>query len=214
MMQKKFSLLFLLIGFAFTSFAQLQSPEQFLGYKIGTHFTPHWRIVEYYKHVAAAVPSMVKLQPYGQTNEGRPLLVAYVSTAENISNLETIRSNNLKSAATGNRAPAGTPVIVWLSYNVHGNEPASSEAAMQTLFALVDPSNMQTKSWLQNTLVIMDPCLNPDGRVRYVNWFNSVAGTTYNPSVFAREHREPWPGGRTNHYNFDLNRDWAWQTQI
>src|SRR6476659_662803 len=183
-MNKKGILIFLFLISVCTSFAQLQSPEQFFGYKIGSRYTPHWRIVDYFKSVAAAVPAMVKLQPYGQTNEGRPLMVAYVSTAENISNLETIRSNNLKSAATGNGAPAGTPVIVWLSYNVHGNEPASSEAAMQTLFALVELSNMQTKSWLQNTLVIMEPCLNPDGRDRYVNWFNSVAGTTYNPSVF------------------------------
>ena len=97
---------------------------------------------------------------------------------------------------------------------MHGNETSSSEVALLTLYSLVDPANTQTKTWLQNTVVIIDPCLNPDGRDRYVNWFNSVAGKTYNPSLDAREHREPWPGGRTNHYNFDLNRDWAWQTQI
>ena len=107
-----------------------------------------------------------------------------------------------------------TPAIVWLSYNVHGNETSSSEASMLTLFALVDPANTQSKEWLKNTVVVIDPCLNPDGRERYINWYNSMIGTQYNPQVVAREHREPWPGGRSNHYNFDLNRDWVWQTQV
>ena len=165
-MKKGFFGFFLLL-YVTTSFAQLQSPEQFLGYKIGTRFTPHWRILEYYRHVAAASPSLVKLQPYGQTNEGRPLLVAFVSNASNISNLENIRTNNLGIARM---APGGTtanaPAIVWLSYNVHGNETSSSEASMLTLYALVEPSNTKAKQWLQNTVVIMDPCLNPDGRDR------------------------------------------------
>jgi hypothetical protein len=213
-MHQRLSFVFILLFLASSAWAQLQSPEQFLGYKIGSRYTPHWRIVEYYKHVAAAAPSMVKLQPYGQTNEGRPLLVAYVSSAANVSNLELIRSNNLNIATTGNAPASGTPALVWLSYNVHGNETSSSEAGMLTLFALVDPANTQTKAWLQNTVVIIDPCLNPDGRDRYVSWFNSVSGKRHNPNLSAREHREPWPGGRSNHYNFDLNRDWAWQTQV
>src|SRR6476469_5170904 len=128
-MNKKGILIFLFLISVCTSFAQLQSPEQFFGYKIGSRYTPHWRIVDYFKSVAAAVPAMVKLQPYGQTNEGRPLMVAYVSTAANITNLETIRNNNKNAAATGSAPVAGAPVIVWLSYNVHGNETSSSEAA-------------------------------------------------------------------------------------
>src|SRR5690606_10518620 len=98
--------------------------------------------------------------------------------------------------------------------NVHGNEASSSEASMLTIFSLVDPKNQETGNWLKNTIIIIDPCLNPDGRDRYVNWYNSVAGKHYNPALNSREHREPWPGGRSNHYNYDLNRDWAWQTQI
>ena len=198
------------------SIAQLKSPEEFLGYKIGTHFTPHWKLVDYFKSVAAAVPSMVKLEQYGQTNEGRPLIVAFVSNEAHISNLENIRQHNLSIARQGNpiNGSYDYPAIVWLSYNVHGNEASSSEASMLTLFALVDPKNTQTKPWLKNTLVVIDPCLNPDGRDRYVNWFNSIVGKAPNPSIMAREHEEPWPGGRTNHYNFDLNRDWAWQTQV
>lgn len=198
------------------SFAQLKSPEEFLGYRVGTKFTPHWKIVDYFKSVAAAVPSIVKLEQYGQTNEGRPLLVAYVSSEANVSNLENIRQHNLSLArqAGSVNGEFEYPSIVWLSYNVHGNEASSSEASMLTLYALVDPKNAQTRQWLKNTLVVIDPCLNPDGRDRYVNWFNSIAGKNPNPSLDAREHDEPWPGGRTNHYNFDLNRDWSWQTQV
>ncbi len=199
------------------SFAQLKSPEAFLGYKIGTRYTPHWRVVSYFQYVAQTLPGTVKLEQYGETNEHRPLYTAFISSAENMSNLENIRLNNLRLAnlAKDKAMPSeNAPAIVWLSYNVHGNETSSSEAALLTIFALADPSNTQTKEWLKNTVVIMDPCVNPDGRDRYVNWFNSMVGVQYNPRLDSREHREPWPGGRSNHYNFDLNRDWAWQTQV
>lgn len=209
-----FSFLFITI---LTVHAQLKSPEEFLGYKIGSHFTPHWKIVNYFHQVADNASSMVKLQQYGETNEGRPLLVAFVSSPENIKRLDDIRMNNLRLADLAKdkmlAVEDNAPVIVWLSYNVHGNEASSSEAAMLTLYSLVDPSNTKTKEWLKNAVVIIDPCLNPDGRERYVNWYNSVVGKNYDPHLDAREHHEPWPGGRTNHYNFDLNRDWAWQTQ-
>ena len=194
----------------------LQSPEQFLGYKIGSRYTPHYKIVNYFKAVAQAMPNMVKIEKYGETNEGRELLLAYITSSANGKQLEQIRQNNLALTGMNKSTPLleGTPPIVWLSYNVHGNETSSSEAAMLTIFALVDPLNTQTKEWLKNTIVIMDPCINPDGRDRYVNWFNSVRGVTADPYPKSREHSEPWPGGRSNHYNFDLNRDWAWQTQI
>ncbi|HEX5027090.1 MAG TPA: M14 family metallopeptidase [Agriterribacter sp.] len=197
--------------------AQLKSPDDFLGYKLGTQFTPHFKIVNYFNHVAAVLPATVKLQTYGQTNEGRPLIATFISTEENIKNLENIRINNLRLAHITHDKTApdeNAPVIVWLSYNVHGNETSSSEAAMLTLYELANPANTKTKEWLKNTVVVMDPCLNPDGHDRYVNWFNTVVGKNYNLDLTAREHMEPWPGGRTNHYNFDLNRDWVWQTQL
>lgn len=197
--------------------AQVKSPEQFLGYKSGSRYTPHYNIVNYCKQVAEAVPNMVKLEQYGTTNEGRPLLLLYVTSPENLSRLEAIRQNNLRLAGMTRDKMAPDekgPAIVWLSYNVHGNETSSSEAAMLTLYELVNPSNTKTKEWLQHTVVIIDPCINPDGRDRYVNWFNSVVGQQPNPQPYTREHSEPWPGGRSNHYYFDLNRDWAWQTQV
>ncbi|MCW3087177.1 MAG: family carboxypeptidase [Sediminibacterium sp.] len=212
-----------LLGFAClmavaAGFAQgLQSPEQYLGYKVGSRYTRHHKIVEYFRAVAQARPEMVKLEKYGETNEGRELILAFIASPENLQKLETIRNNNLRLAGLGDKAGASTesaPGIVWLSYNVHGNETSSSEAALLTLYALVDPNNTQTKEWLKNTVVVIDPCINPDGRDRYVNWFNGMVGKDFNADPMAREHVEPWPGGRTNHYNFDLNRDWAWQTQV
>ncbi|MEO6148591.1 MAG: M14 family metallopeptidase [Mucilaginibacter sp.] len=216
-MTKKISLLLICVWAVLTASAQkIQSPAEFLGYKLGTQFTSHQHITDYVNYIAKAAPGNVKLVEYGSTNEGRPLMAAFVGSAENISRLEEIRKNNLRLA--GIETPAATvdvitPIIVWLSYNVHGNEPSSSEAALQTLFDLVDPANTPTKAWLKNTLVVIDPCLNPDGRERYVNFYNSVKGQTPDANPAAREHSEAWPGGRTNHYFFDLNRDWAWQVQ-
>ncbi|MFT4203113.1 MAG: M14 family metallopeptidase [Chitinophagaceae bacterium] len=207
------SLLFLCLG-AFSFAQKLQSPEQFLGYKVGTRFTPHWRIVAYFQYVAGVLPQNVVLQQYGTTQEGRPLYICYVSSADNVSNRESIRKNNLALAGILSGAASETgPTTVWLTYNVHGNEAASSEAAMLTLYALANPDDAPKQAWLKNTLVIIDPCMNPDGRDRYVNWYNTTVGKDYNPDPMAREHREPWPYGRTNHYNFDMNRDWVWQSQ-
>lgn len=194
--------------------AQLQTPEQFLGYSVGTKVTPHWKIIDYYRHVQQQVPEKVQMKQYGTSVEGRPLYLAYVSSEENLKNLENIRRDNLKLANIESGSASAThPAIVWMSYNVHGNEISSAEASMMTLYDLVDSKNDATKNALEKVLVILDPCLNPDGTERYVNWYNGVVGSAFNPSSFARERSEPWPGGRPNHYYFDLNRDWAWQTQ-
>lgn len=207
---------FLLFAFclATASAQKIQSPDEFLGYKLGSQFTSYYRVADYFRYVAAA-SKQVKLAQYGTTNEGRPLITMFIASAENIGRLESIRVNNLRLAGQDKSAPAstGSPVIVWLSYNVHGNEPSSSEAAMQTLYDMVNPANQRTQAWLKNTVVVIDPCLNPDGRERYVNYYNSVKGITPNADPSSREHSEIWPGGRVNHYYFDLNRDWAWQVQ-
>jgi hypothetical protein len=200
----------LLMIISLSGFTQsLQSPEQFLGYELGTRFTPHYRVLEYFKAVAAVTPNMSLVQ-YGSTYEGRPLMLATITAPENADRLEQIRKHNLELAGGNGKAAANDPVIVWLSYNVHGNEAVSSEAAMKTLYKLAQ----KDQPWLKNTVVIMDPCLNPDGRERYVNFYNQVHTQIPDAALFAREHNEPWPGGRANHYYFDLNRDWAWQTQI
>ncbi|WP_142682976.1 M14 family metallopeptidase [Chitinophaga polysaccharea] len=202
---------FVMLGVLFAE-AQVPTPDQFLGYPLGTQFTPHYKVVDYFKQVAATAKN-VKLEQYGTTYEGRPLLMAIVASPENAGRLEEIRQHSLDmSNAKGNSA-GNQPVIVWLSYNVHGNEAVSTEASMKALYELVNNGNAQTQQWLKNTVVIIDPCLNPDGRERYVSFYNNTRSVTPNVNRWSREHNEPWPGGRANHYYFDLNRDWAWQTQ-
>ncbi len=196
----------------FLSIAQIKSPSAFLGYDLGDKFTRHHKVVDYFSHIAEN-SKQVKLIEYGKTYEDRPLLLAFISSEENIRMLEQIRTDNLKRAGILDGEPAGSTAIVWLSYNVHGNESSSTEASMATIHELVS-NGSGTEEWLKNTLVIMDPCINPDGRSRYVNFFWQYGNRPYNPDPDAMEHNEPWPGGRSNHYLFDLNRDWAWQSQI
>lgn len=213
-MKRSFLCIFLL-SLSLSVFAQTPSPDEFLGYPLGSHFTPHQKVVDYFKKVASTNKN-IQLQSYGKTYEGRELLLAVISDASNMDKLEQIRKYNvgLSNADKTASKVAKQPAIVWLSYNVHGNEANSTETAMRVLYTLAESKDAKTRDWLKNTVVIIDPCLNPDGRERYVSNFNMVSGKVPNPDPTAREHSEPWPGGRPNHYYYDLNRDWAWQTQI
>ncbi len=202
--------LFIAIFCSSMSVAQLQSPAEFLGYELGDQWTPHYKVYNYFHHVAAN-SDLVAIEDYGYTYEGRELTHVVVTSAENHANLEEIRTNNLKLVGfESGDVTENTKAIVWLSYNVHGNETSSSEAAMHSIYELVTNKT----AWLNDVVVIMDPMINPDGRDKYVNWNRTITGAFINPRPESREHIEPWPGGRTNHYYFDLNRDWAWQTQV
>jgi hypothetical protein len=151
--------------------AQLQSPAEFLGYELGDAFTRHHEVLSYFEHLAEQRSSQVVLQSYGKTNERRELTVAYIGSAETIAKLDAVRSGHL-SGLNGENSDSSV-AIVWLSYNVHGNESVSTEAAMQTAYELLSSRS----AWLENTLVIIDPCINPDGRERYVNWYNRALRT-------------------------------------
>jgi len=194
---------------------KVPSPNEFLPFKLGSHFTPHHLLVDYFQQVAKNSPQVI-LKEYGRTNEMRPLVYAIISSPENIERIESIRLNNLKRTGLIEGTPdhSEKQAIVWLSYNVHGNEAGASESAMPTLYDLVDTKNKKIQEWLKNTIVIIDPCLNPDGYSRYSHWNWQVGNKMANPDPNSMEHEEPWPGGRVNHYLFDLNRDWAWQTQV
>ena len=188
----------------------IPSPSEFLGYELGTQFTRHHQVVSYFKAIAST-SEQVNLSSYGTTYEGRELQLATISSSGNLSNLEEIKENHLVESGlkNGSASTLNPKSIVWLSYNVHGNEAVGTEAAMKTIYTLIT----QKSDWLQNTIVIMDPSINPDGRDRYVNWYNQVKSTPFDNSPIANEHYEDWPSGRYNHYYFDLNRDWAWVTQ-
>ena len=202
-----FKNLFVILGAISFSFGQIQSPSEFLGYELGDSFTRHHKVVEYYQQLAAADPDRVVLEQYGETNEGRPLYLVFLGSKDIISNREAIRENHLKSLVGES---TNDHSIVWLSYNVHGNESVSTEASMKTAFELLTAK----REYLENTLVIIDPCINPDGRDRYVNWYNQTKNNRVQPDPNSAEHFEPWHSGRTNHYVFDLNRDWVWMTQV
>ena len=194
---------------------QVQSPNEFFPYKLGEHFMPHHSIVKYFQHAAKA-SNQVIYQAYGFTNENRPLGVAIVSSKENIKNIEEIRKNNLRMAnmEKGNISSDDDKAIVWISCGVHGNEAGATNSAIATFYSLINNESKEIQSWLDNTVVIIDPCLNPDGYSHYADWNRAVGNKIPNPHIESKEHNEPWPGGRVNHYLFDLNRDWAWATQV
>ena len=207
MVRLRFSPLFLL--FVFVMNAQLQSPDTFLGYNLGTKFTRHHQVVDYYQHLEKNSAG-IKLESYGKTNEGRLLQLVFISSPENIKNIEVIRKTHLQNSGIETGVKNDEKVIVWLSYNVHGNESSSTEASMKTAHALIT----KYKDWLKDTIVILDPCINPDGRDRYVNFYQQKKSTPYDSNGLTLEHFESWHNGRSNHYMFDLNRDWAWLTQV
>lgn len=198
---------------AFNGLFAQQSPGEWLPYPHGDQFTPHHQVIAYYQYIDAE-SDRVQLVQYGTTNEGRPLYLAFVSTPENLARLEEIRTDHLKRAGLLSGSPASSRemAIVWLSFGVHGNEAGATESGMAVIHALASATG-DLASYLSNTLVIIDPSLNPDGYDRYVNWYRQKAPFTPDPQSFSWEHNEPWPAGRVNHYLFDLNRDWAWATQ-
>ena len=185
-----------------------QKPSEFLGYNLGEAFTPHHKVVAYFNHLDLA-SERIKLHIYGETYEGRPLIAAIISSPENLKNIEVIRALHLNQTEDSITSKQGQKAIVWLSYNVHGNESSSTEAAMKTIHTIIT----DYQDWLKDMIVILDPCVNPDGRDRYVQFFNQNKSkpNVYLPNTV--EHQEGWPNGRTNHYHFDLNRDWAWLSQ-
>ena len=199
--------------------ARIPAPELFLGYPLGARFTPQPRVVDYFRALAGVAPERALWEPYGETYEGRTLGTLTIASAENRARLAALQAEFRRLAdpestdTAGARALAARlPIVVWLSYNVHGNEPSPSEAAMAVAYEMLAEAG--STRLLDSLIVIIDPCINPDGHDRYANWLNGVVGRVPDPNLDAREHREPWPGGRYNHYLFDLNRDWAWQTQI
>jgi len=190
----------------------LRSPADFLGYELGEQFTPHHRVLDYVQHVAEASPHAVWM-PYGASVEGRTLGVVVLATPERLADIDAVRARHLRAAGALPGIAEPDAAVVWLSYGVHGNESSSTEAALATLHRLADPNDSHARDWLRDVIVLLDPCLNPDGRDRYVHGYRQTRGDRPNPNPDAWEHDEPWPGGRTNHYFFDLNRDWAWGTQ-
>ncbi|MBE0674479.1 MAG: zinc carboxypeptidase, partial [Bacteroidales bacterium] len=192
---------------------QIKSPEEYLGYKLGSTFTYHHIASAYFRYVAENSPYAEYLT-YGRTYEGRELGVCFVSSPENLKNLEEIRKSNLfKTGLSIDKSDATQIPIIWMSYNVHGNESVGMEASLLTLYTLVEKKYDGVEDWLKSCIIVLDPCSNPDGRDRYANQYRMLQPLKLNTDPNSWERSQGWPGSRSNHYFFDLNRDWTWQTQ-
>lgn len=194
----------------------IPSPKDFLGYELGTEFTLYAHMEQYIQKIAS-LSDRVQINQYGTTYEGRKLYNLVISSKTKIQNIESIRKTNLDIMDPVNHPEINlqeiakeTPVFVSFSYNIHGNEASSTEAAMQVLYRLASANDPETMDILNNAVFIMYPCINADGRDRYVYWYKGTKRSVLGKEPRDMEHYAPFPNGRTNHYWFDLNRDWIW----
>ena len=187
----------------------IQSPEEFLGYEIGDQHTRHDLILAYFKYLSS-VSERADLINYGKSYEGRALTLLSISSEENLKNLDKIKIEHSKSTIPGSikTINENLPIIINLGYGIHGNEPSGSEAALLTAYTLIASKNKNIDRLITNSVVFIDPTLNPDGRDRHSQWANQYKSINLVADSNDAEHNESWPRGRTNHYWFDLNRDW------
>ncbi|MAV42445.1 MAG: zinc carboxypeptidase [Flavobacteriaceae bacterium] len=185
------------------------SPEEFLGYEIGFQHTRHDQIVSYLTYLST-VSNKADLVNYGKTHEGRNLVILTITSESNLNNLDDIQKEHLQYTVPGTSVDLNKdlPIIINLGYGVHGNEPSSSEAALLTAYTLVASMNKKIEKFRQQSVVFIDPTINPDGRDRHTQWANQNKSINLVADQYDSEHNEAWPRGRTNHYWFDLNRDW------
>lgn len=193
----------------------IPTTESVLGYEWGERIFSPEEITLYIRRLAE-VSDKVELVRYGETWEGRPLHYLIVSSPENLARRDAIRQAN-HALAAGEAAPETAetlPATVWLIYGIHGNEISSPNAALLVAYHLAAAQgNPLVDQILENCLVLIDPLQNPDGRSRFVHYYEQTRGRWPDPDPQAAEHNETWPGGRTNHYLFDMNRDWFALTQ-
>ena len=188
---------------------KIQSPEEFLGYEIGFEHTRHDLIISYLNYLSNS-SKKAEIIKYGESHEGRDLIMLTVSSTNNLSNLDKIKQEHLKYTIPKSNLEVNKnlPVIINLGYGVHGNEPSSAEAAILAAYTLVASENIKIKRLIENSVVFIDPTINPDGRDRHSQWANQYKSINLVADSNDAEHNEMWPKGRTNHYWFDLNRDW------
>ena len=200
---------------------QIPTVQQVLGYASGSKITNHSDMIRYFEALSLAAPDRVKLFDYGVTWEGRRLIYLAISNKSNIDNLDSFAENMQRLSdprkTTEKQARElidNMPSSVWLGYSVHGNEISGTDAAMRTAYHLLAASNDKTvNKILDNTVVFIDPLQNPDGRTRFTSRYYATVGLEHSSDRLSAEHNEPWPRGRSNHYLFDMNRDWLAVTQ-
>jgi len=187
----------------------ISSPEEFLGYAIGDHHTRHDLMVAYLAELARQSDRATLIE-YGKTFGNRKLVMLQISAPDHLADLENIRIEhlNLINPESSKKVSGSLPIFINLGYNVHGNEPSGGEAALLTAYTMVASNHPDIINYRENSVIFLDPVINPDGRDRHTHWANMHKGSPRVSDPIDIEHHEGWPRGRTNHYWFDLNRDW------
>jgi hypothetical protein len=186
----------------------LPFPGDLQGYTFGEWHFSHDQLINYLQKLSDK-SERVTMWKYGETHENRPLYLLAITSPGNQEKLETLRLRHLHHVQNKlAQNPKEDPVFIWLGYSVHGNESSPGNASMLTAYHLAATKSKEVKRILNHSVILIDPCLNPDGFTRAANWSNMHIHNTTVKTPYDRQFREDWPGGRTNHYWFDLNRDW------
>lgn len=194
---------------------KIPTPESYLGYPVGTWHVSHDQLIGYMKALDLA-SERIQLREYGRTHEHRPLVCLTVSSPSNHTRLEYFRKRRLQMCDPDAASRLNTdadPAVVYMGYSIHGNEASGSNAALLVAYYLAAGQHPELLAQLEHTVILFDPCFNPDGLQRFSSWVNSRRARNGSPDPMGDEFNEPWPGGRTNHYWFDLNRDWLFAQQ-
>lgn len=188
----------------------IPTPKSVIYHEVGEWHVTHDRLVNYMKALDQA-SDRITLQVSGYTYEGRPQLAMIITSPKNHAQIETIRKEHLKLSDANQSSSLNLdnmPIVVWQGYSIHGNESSGSNAALLTAYYLAAAQGAAVEDLLEKVVIIFDPSFNPDGLNRFANWANMHKSKTMVADPQAREFNEVWPGGRFNHYWFDLNRDW------
>ncbi|GGH02474.1 peptidase M14 [Polaribacter pacificus] len=186
---------------------QIPTPKSVIGHEVGEWHITHDKLAEYMKALAAS-SDRISIENRGTTYEGRPLLLLTITSPKNHQNLENIRKQHLALTENPNMDVSNLPIVVNQGFSIHGNEPSGSNAALAVAYYLAAGQGKEIEDMLDNTIILFDPSFNPDGLQRFAYWANTNKAKNINPDPNDREYSEVWPGGRTNHYWFDMNRDW------
>ncbi|MCH8515857.1 MAG: M14 family metallopeptidase [Cyclobacteriaceae bacterium] len=188
----------------------IPTPKSFLGYEIGEWHISHDQLYYYMRELAQASDRVV-LEVTGRSHENRPIILLTITTPENLSRLDEIKTEHKKLSDPDQSANLDTsemPAVLFQGYSVHGNEPSAVNAAVLAAYHFAAAQDEKTIKQLEKTIMLIDPALNPDGVHRFSTWVNMHKSKNLNPDPADREFNEAYPRARTNHYWFDLNRDW------
>jgi hypothetical protein len=189
----------------------IPKPKDVIYHEVGEWHITHDRLVNYMKAVATAAPDRIKLETMGLTYESRPQVLLIITSPKNHQRLEEIRQQHIKLADPAQSASVNIddmPIVVWIGHSIHGNEPSGANAALLSAYYLAAAQGKQIDELLENVVILFDPSFNPDGLQRFSTWANQHKSKNLVSDPNSRELNEVWPGGRFNHYWFDLNRDW------